>query len=82
MKTMTVTELKARCKAAGCHFFSRDTVRFFGTKMHGRVTVEGDVAYFSTTEQQPYGPRIIVRRSVTLGPDHIHTTIHNPLDAV
>jgi hypothetical protein len=46
------------------------------------LPVEGDVAYFSTTEQPPYGPRIIVRRSVTLGPDHIHTTIHNPLDAV
>lgn len=80
MTKMTITELKSRCKNAGCHFFDRDTVRFFGTRMYGAVSVEGDVAYFATTKQPPHGPRIIVRRSVTLGPDHTHTTIHNPPD--
>jgi hypothetical protein len=62
---MTISDIKAANKAAGQHWFSRDTMRFFGTRIESKVYKGG---VFITSEQPPHGPRMYsVRRACADG---------------
>ena len=53
---MTKTDLKQRVKECGSHYFDRDTMRFFNSKLEG--VYEGpNGAYFVTSEVPPGGSR-------------------------
>lgn len=46
------TELKERVKACGGHFFDRDTMRFFNSKLHSvHPNARENSTYFVTSEQ-------------------------------
>jgi hypothetical protein len=51
---LTLAEVKAQNKANGMHFFSRDTMRFWGAKIHGGIR-KGK--YFITSEYNFSGTR-------------------------
>ena len=51
----TMAAVRAANKAAGHHFFDRDTLRFFGSKIECKLYAG---RYFVTSEQPPHGPRV------------------------
>lgn len=51
VEKMTVGAIKAVNRAHGCHFFDRDTMHFFRSKVHGAGYVHGDRVLFVTSEQ-------------------------------
>lgn len=54
-KTVTSpTQFKARVAAAGSHYFSPNTMRFFNSRLHSTRIVSGDLAYFVTSKQQDH----------------------------
>lgn len=52
---MTKSELKAKVKAYGGHYFDRDTMRFFNSKLISVYEGPNGV-YFVTYERGPHGP--------------------------
>ena len=58
---MTITEIKEANKAAGFHFFERDTVRFFRSKICSEVYDGPRYSFFVTSE---IGPDEIQRYTV------------------
>jgi len=50
----TITDLKEANREAGLHFFDRDTMRFFKSKVESGMYAG---RYFITSEQGPHGPR-------------------------
>lgn len=56
---MNISEVKANNKAAGFHFFDRDTMRFFKSRIESTVYKNNR---FITSEQAPHGPRMFTVR--------------------
>lgn len=52
---MTKSDLKSKVKAAGSHYFDRDTMRFFNSKLISVYEGPNGV-YFVTYERGPHGP--------------------------
>lgn len=52
---MTKTELKAKVRATGSHFFDPDTMRFFNSKLISVYEGPSGV-FFVTYEKGPHGP--------------------------
>ena len=50
----TIEQIKQANKASGHHWFSRDTMRFFGTRIMCRVFPCGDGALFVTSDRHPH----------------------------
>lgn len=62
---MTISDVRAANKAIGHHWFSRDTMRFFKTRIESTLYKNGT---FITSEQPPHGPRVYsVRRAMADG---------------
>jgi hypothetical protein len=72
MEILTIAEVKARNKASGQYFFSRDTMRFFNSRVMGGLQ-RG--RYFITSERyDDYRPaRYTVRTFDNLETCHVRT---------
>jgi hypothetical protein len=53
----TVRNIEDAMKIAGSHWWNADTMRFFGTKVHGDAFNGPNGVCFITSEQPPHGPR-------------------------
>jgi endonuclease YncB( thermonuclease family) len=53
----TIDEIETAVRSTGSHWFDRDTMRFFGTKVYPEVIDKGRFIYFVTSEKPPHGPR-------------------------
>ena len=79
MKRMN--EIRAACANAGCHFFERETMRFFNSRVESNYAPEinrdGSTAYrFITSEQfDDEAPRLFTVREVHLTAEHRHATV-------
>lgn len=77
----TIAEIRAACAEAGCHFFERDTMRFFRSRVESKHAVQtyrddGEAYRFITSEQfDDNSPRLFSVREVKLTPKHEHRTI-------
>jgi hypothetical protein len=54
---MSVTEIQAAAKARGSHFFDRETMRFFRSRILPEIYKGSGGVYFVTSEQGPNGLR-------------------------
>lgn len=65
---MTIDQIKRANSSAGHHFFDRDTLRFFRSRVSGRTYVgaRGET-YFVTSEQGPHSLRRYTVRVTTDG---------------
>jgi hypothetical protein len=61
---MTIAEIKRINAAAGQHYFSPDTMRFFRSQVHGpaRVTKSGRVYFVTSEQREPDCPRLYTVR--------------------
>jgi len=66
----TLAQVKEANIASGHHWFDRDSMRFFGSKILGGL-IAGQ--YFISSEQPPYGPRKYSIRKVKNAQGHIGT---------
>jgi len=55
----TLDQIKRNAKACGSHWFDKDTMRFFRTRLSGKVypAKSGRCSFFVTSEQGPHGGR-------------------------
>lgn len=51
-RTLQASELRELCTRSGSHFFDRDTMRYFRSRMDGFTFAAPDGWYFVTSEQQ------------------------------
>ena len=57
MTFFTVRDIQEACERAGSHWFDKDTMRFFRTRICGEGRVYGG-RYFVTSERSWTGPRL------------------------
>lgn len=70
MQKWTIADIKAAMNAAGSHWFDRDTMRFFKTRIHPYVYQGEGGIYFVTSETNPSGiTACSVRQFKPEGPD-------------
>lgn len=60
--------VRKAAKAAGSHFFDRDTMRLFGSRVPAFAVAGPGGTFFATSERPPHGPRAYTVRQVHLGP--------------
>jgi hypothetical protein len=53
----TISQIKVANRQAGYHWFDKNTMTFFGTRVSIRVYEGRGGIYFVTSEQPPHGPR-------------------------
>ena len=71
-KYYNISALRAANARVGRHFFDRDTLRFFNSRIGQNVYTGGDGWYFTTSEVPPHGERAYtVRRMDQHG--RVHT---------
>ncbi len=81
---MNIEEIKKNNIEAGRFFFSPETMRFFGSRVHPAVYEGPGGIYFVTSEQPPHGPRTYtVHQALPEGRYHgpgalIITVSHHP----
>lgn len=72
--SVSMSEIKARAIEAGSHFFDRDSMRFFNSKLHGdgREDKNGNVYFVTSEKPDPRSPRRYTVR-VQDAAGHIHS---------
>lgn len=70
---MTVEQIRERMVAAGSHWWDRDSMRFFGTRVSGDTYEAKGSVWFVTSEQPPYGRRMYSVRRYDMAGNDIHT---------
>jgi hypothetical protein len=72
----TIAQVKKANKAAGMHFFSKDTMQVWNSRIHGKNLIGG--RYFITSEQYDHWPRHYTVRMVKNVKGHIETVGGGP----
>lgn len=67
---MHLYQFKELNKAKGFHWFDKDTMRFFGTRISNWDVITG---YFITSEQPPHGPRTYTLRKADFDTGNVST---------
>lgn len=63
---MTIHEIERQTKG---HWWDKDTMRFFGTRVHEAVYEGPGGTFFVTSEKPPHGPRLCSVREFVIEPD-------------
>ena len=71
---MTVHEIERKTKG---HWWDKDTMRFFGTRVHSAVYEGPGGTFFVTSEQPPHGPRLCSVREFIIEDDPSCTNPHH-----
>ena len=54
---MTIDQIRNIMNQSGSHWFDRNTMSFFGTRIESAVYGTSDPVFFVTSEKPPWGPR-------------------------
>ena len=66
MVLQTFKQIETANKQSGQNFFSKEAMRFFGTKIESPVFFTNTVSYFITSEQDPEGKAWFGNRRYTI----------------